>query len=143
MPRLIRAARDGGLAHRAARSAARRFFPAVIAATALVGLPASATEPVWRIAGANARRGQALIETAGCAACHTVPGVRGARGNVGPPLTRFGDRSTIAGMLPNEPKNLVTWLRHPQQVVPGNAMPDVGLDERDARDIAAYLYTLR
>jgi len=46
-------------------------------------------------------------------------------------------------MLRNEPRNLVTWLRHPQEVVPGNAMPDMRLDERDARDIAAYLYTLR
>ena len=53
------------------------------------------------------------------------------------------DATTIAGMLRNEPRHLVTWLRHPQQVVPGNAMPEMGLDERDARDIAAYLYTLR
>jgi cytochrome c len=143
MPRLILDARDGWPARPAARSAAESFARAVVVAAALVALPASATEPVWRIAGADARRGQALIEVAGCAACHTVPGVHGARGNVGPPLTRFGDRTYIAGMLRNEPKNLVTWLRHPQQVVPGNAMPDVGLDERDARDIAAYLYTLR
>jgi cytochrome c2 len=100
-------------------------------------------EPVWQIAGADARRGRALVGEAGCAACHTVPGVRNARGNVGPPLARFADRTYIAGMLPNEPRSLVHWLRHPQQVVPGNAMPEMGLDERDARDIAAYLYTLR
>jgi len=55
----------------------------------------------------------------------------------------FGERATIAGMLPNEPRGLVRWLRHPQSVVPANAMPDMGLDERDARDIAACLYTLR
>jgi cytochrome c len=99
--------------------------------------------PAWQIAGADAQRGRALIRDVGCPSCHTIPGVRGARGNVGPPLVRFADRTYIAGMLRNEPRNLVTWLRHPQQVVPGNAMPEMGLDERDARDIAAYLYTLR
>ena len=46
-------------------------------------------------------------------------------------------------MLRNNPENLVTWLRDPQQVVPGNAMPDLGLTDQQARDIAAYLYKLR
>jgi cytochrome c1 len=38
---------------------------------------------------------------------------------------------------------MVTWLRHPQSVVPNNAMPDLGLGENDARDITAYLDTLK
>jgi len=114
-----------------------------IVVLARLALPARAAEPAWQIAGADARRGRALVSDVGCPACQTIPGMRGARGNVGPPLTRFADRTYIAGMLRNEPRHLVTWLRHPQQVVPGNAMPDMGLDERDARDIAAYLYTLR
>jgi cytochrome c1 len=62
---------------------------------------------------------------------------------VGPPLTRFGDRTFIAGMLRNEPANLMRWLRDPQGVVPGNAMPNMGIDEQQARDLAAFLYTLR
>jgi cytochrome c1 len=37
---------------------------------------------------------------------------------------------------------MVTWLRDPQEIVPGNAMPDMGLSEEQARDITAYLYTL-
>ena len=78
----------------------------------------------------------------GCARCHTIPRVRDAQGNVGPPLTRFADRTFVAGMLRNEPDNLVRWLRQPQSVVPGNAMPDTGLSEQQARDIAAFLYTL-
>ena len=72
-----------------------------------------------------------------------VPGVEGARGDVGPPLTRFGERIYIAGMLRNTPPNLARWLRDPQGVVPGNAMPDMGVDEAQARDMAAHLYTLR
>jgi cytochrome c1 len=104
---------------------------------------AQAGEPAQLVAGGDARRGPHLIVAFGCARCHTVPGVEGARGNVGPPLNRFGDRSYIAGMLRNTPPNLVRWIRDPQGVVPGNAMPDMGVSEAEARDIAAYLYTLR
>lgn len=122
----------------------RAALPVVAAGAALVLLatPASAA-PVWRVVGGNARRAPALIEAYGCAACHTVPGVRNAHGNVGPPLTRFGDRTYIAGVLRNTPENLVRWIRAPQSVVPGNAMPNMGLTDAQARDIAAYLYTLR
>lgn len=102
-----------------------------------------AADPAWLVVGGHAERGAALITTYGCGACHTVPGVKGARGNVGPPLTRFGDRTYVAGMLRNSPANLIRWIRDPQGVVPGNAMPNMGVTEADARDLAAYLYTLR
>jgi cytochrome c1 len=54
----------------------------------------------------------------------------------------MGRRVTIAGVLRNTPDNMIEWLRNPQAVVPHNAMPDMDLDERQARDITAYLYTL-
>ena len=111
-------------------------------ALALPGF-ACAADPAYFIPDAHPERGPALIRAYGCAACHTVPGVDGAAGNVGPPLTRFGDRTFIAGMLHNQPGNLMRWIRDPQGVVPGNAMPDMGVGEQDARDIAADLYTLR
>jgi cytochrome c2 len=110
---------------------------------ALNCLLANASEPVWAVPGGNASRGSQRIEQFGCAACHDIPGVKNAEGNVGPPLTRIGDRTYIAGMLRNTPANLVRWIREPQAVVPGNAMPNMGISEADARDIAAYLYTLR
>ncbi|MDQ2735950.1 MAG: c-type cytochrome [Pseudomonadota bacterium] len=111
---------------------------------AMLVAPASVLAgPAWRVVGGNAQHGPPLIVAYGCAACHTVPGVKGARGNVGPPLTRFGDRTYIAGMLRNTPANLVRWIRDPQGVLPGNAMPNMGVTEAEARDIAAYLYTLR
>jgi cytochrome c1 len=72
-----------------------------------------------------------------------VPGVPGADGQVGPPLTGMGKRTMIAGMLPNTPDNMMTWLRTPQSVVPGNAMPNTEMDEHDAQDVAAYLDSLR
>lgn len=88
-------------------------------------------------------RGAQLVASYGCGSCHVVPGVSGANGQVGPPLTQFGMRSYIAGMLPNNADNLQHWIMDPQQVVPGNAMPDLGVTKVDAQDIAAYLLTLK
>ena len=88
-------------------------------------------------------RGAAVIAREGCGACHSISGIAGANGRVGPPLDNVGARTIIAGLLPNTPPNMITWLRAPQSVVPGNAMPDMGLSNKDAHDIAAYLYTLR
>lgn len=87
-------------------------------------------------------RGAELIARYGCGSCHTIPGVDRANGLVGPPLTRFGARSYIAGELPNNADNLQRWISDPQAVEPGTAMPDLGVDAIDAQDIAAYLYTL-
>jgi cytochrome c1 len=55
----------------------------------------------------------------------------------------FSRRTMIAGELPNSPDNLVRWLRNPKAVESGTAMPDLGLSDDQAHDIAAYLYTLR
>lgn len=88
-------------------------------------------------------RGEALISQYGCGRCHTIPGVRAANGVVGPPLYFFSRRTYIAGELPNTPDNLVRWIRDPQAVESGTAMPNLGIGEQQARDIAAFLYTLR
>jgi cytochrome c1 len=46
-------------------------------------------------------------------------------------------------VLYNTPDNLMLWIRNPPGVDPLTAMPDTGVTEGDARDIAAFLYTLR
>jgi cytochrome c2 len=114
----------------------------VLAAQLLCARPSCADAPVWLVPGGDLQKGKVLIERFGCASCHAIPGVRGSRGNVGPPLDHIGSRTFVAGMLRNNPANLVRWIRFPQGVVPGNAMPDMGVTEEQARDIAAYLYTL-
>jgi cytochrome c1 len=96
-----------------------------------------------RVSGGDARHGTAVIEQYGCGSCHTIPGVRGANGLVGPPLLWWSRRTFIAGELPNTPENLVQWIRSPQSVEPHTAMPTLGLSDQQARDVAAYLYTLR
>jgi cytochrome c len=93
--------------------------------------------------GGDPERGRETIAAFRCGACHTIPHVTGADGVVGPPLTAFGRRSFIAGELPNTPRNLVKWIQAPHEVEPAVAMPTLGLDDRQARDVAAYLYTLR
>ena len=89
------------------------------------------------------RLGQQDIERYGCGSCHVIPGVTGARGLVGPPLIDWSQRTVIAGELPNTEDNLVHWIRDPQSVWPGNDMPNLGVTDAQAHDIAAYLYTIR
>jgi cytochrome c2 len=88
-------------------------------------------------------QGKDAIRRYGCASCHTIPGVEGARGQVGPSLAGIASRSYLAGKLPNQPGNMIKWIREPQEVSPGTAMPELGVTEQDGKDIAAYLYTLR
>jgi cytochrome c1 len=100
--------------------------------------------PPYTVAmGANPKRGKKLIESYGCGSCHTIPGIPGARGLVGPPLMWMGRRTMIAGELPNSPENLVRWIKDPKKVEPGTAMPNLGLSDQEARDVAAYLTNLR
>jgi cytochrome c oxidase assembly factor CtaG/cytochrome c2 len=97
----------------------------------------------WQITGGNPARGALAIRLYGCAACHTIPGIPGARATVGPALAGISGRPYIAGVLTNTPANLIRWIHHPQEIDSLTAMPDVGLTEPAARDIASYLYTLK
>jgi cytochrome c1 len=92
---------------------------------------------------ADAARGQQALHQYACTACHIIPGVVGSSPHVGPTLDGIGSRRLIAGTLANTPDNLALWLLRTQHVKPGTAMPELGLAPQDARDIAAYLGTLR
>jgi cytochrome c2 len=109
----------------------------------LVGWEPQTAQAQENPTGGDPKRGAALIQRYGCGTCHTIPGITGADGVVGPPLTMVGRRIYIAGVLRNTPDNLTRWIRDPQKIVPGNAMPDMGITEPEARDLAAFLQTLR
>ena len=96
-----------------------------------------------RVANGDPQRGVASLQAYGCGACHVIPGVPGAVSYVGPPLDAWAERHYIAGSISNTPENLIRWLREPQTVEPGTAMPNLGVTEQAARDMRAYLYTLR
>jgi len=95
----------------------------------------------WAVAG-NPERGRTALSQYGCATCHDIPGVVGAAAPVGPPLAAVSRRGAIAGLLANDRGSMVRWIRDPQRVHPGSAMPNLGVTESDANDMAAYLYSL-
>jgi cytochrome c len=125
----------GGIAALAALA-----YPAVWAAEAA---EAQSKKVAAEMTGGDPDRGEAAIEAYGCASCHTIPGVRGADARVGPPLDYMGTRSYIGGVLQNQPDNMIRWIQNPRAIDPLTAMPNLHVKESDARDIAAYLYTLR
>ena len=96
-----------------------------------------------RLLGGDAERGKAAMGQYGCTSCHMIPGIAGARGTAGPPLTGIGTRGYIAGVLPNTPENMVRWIMDPRGVDSLTAMPTLGVSDSLARDMAEYLYRLR
>jgi cytochrome c1 len=93
--------------------------------------------------GGDAQAGLALLRPYGCASCHSIPGVRGSGGTIGPSLAGIGSRMYVGGVVTNTPANMIQWLVNPKAIDAKTAMPVVGVTEEQARDIAAYLYTLR
>ena len=103
----------------------------------------SAIAAARTLTGGEPARGRTAIAKYGCGGCHTIPGVEGANATVGPPLNNIASRSTLGGHLSNTPDNMKTWIQHPQKIDPKNVMPDMDVTDQDAKDITAYLYTLR
>jgi cytochrome c2 len=93
------------------------------------------------LTGGDPARGEAMFIQYGCGGCHGLKHVRKATGAVGPALDGIALRAMLAGRLENNPDNLQRWIRDPQSVTPGTAMPDLNVGRRDARDIGAFLYT--
>ncbi len=133
------------------RPAATLGIALLVAALALIGLRAwqvaadsqQAERRAALIAGGDPQRGRELVQARGCGGCHHIPGVVAANGRVGPPLEGIAGRVYIAGVLENTGPNLVRWIEDPQAVDPRTAMPRTGTTGQDARDVAAFLLTLR
>jgi len=92
--------------------------------------------------GSPAAAGLRVYLLGTCIGCHTVRGVSG--GGIGPDLTHFGSRRTIAGgILPNTPENLARWVRQAPLVKPGSIMPEQKLSDAEVTALVAYLLSLR
>ena len=117
----------------------------LVTALSLAGCGASgrSQEDAALLTGGEPANGPAAIGRYGCGSCHTIPHVKGATGLIGPPLAGIASRAYLAGRLPNSPDNMVRWIQHPQHIEKGNVMPEMGVTDADARDITAFLYTLR
>ena len=93
--------------------------------------------------GGDPSRGKVSISYYGCSSCHTIPGIRGADALAGPPLDRIASRTYIGGVVQNTPDNMMQWVKDPRHIDPKTAMPNLHVKAEQARDIAAYLYTLQ
>jgi cytochrome c2 len=123
---------------------ARAYRAMTTAGIRAAGMPAAALAPApaaanLRIAGGDAGRGRRILAQYACQSCHRIPGVTGSDVDVGRPLDGLAKRRIIAGVLPNSQDNLIRWIRNPQAIDPDAAMPNMGVSERDALDISAYL----
>jgi cytochrome c len=124
--------------------AARLFWSAIgVALTVTIGCGSGTREAAASLVGGNPDRGEEAIRRYGCGSCHTIPGIRSARGMVGPPLAGIAARAYIGGVLTNSPEHMIQWIRNAHAVDAKTAMPNLGVTETDARNIASYLYTLR
>ena len=124
------------------------ILAAILFVVAIVGIVLEYAEQRSRmrehaaaITGGDAVRGEAMFIQYGCGSCHALKNVRTATGAVGPPLDGVATRVIIAGKLANTPQNMQRWIRDPQHVSPGTAMPDLKVGGQDAQDITAFLYT--
>lgn len=115
---------------------------AVAGAMLLVGGCQEVAVQPQPIAGADAARGRQTIERVGCGACHVIPGVAWPKGRVGPALDGFARQALIGGRFPNRPEVLARWVRDAPAMAPQTGMPAMPMTEQEARDVAAYLYTL-
>lgn len=126
----------------------RTVSPMVQAAVALLGLllvacePGRSAPPMRQVPGGNAALGREALARYGCGGCHVIPGIPAARSLVGPPLTHYGQRGFVAGVVSNSADNLIKWIVDPPAVDPQTAMPRLGVTPTEARHMAAYLYTV-
>ncbi len=120
--------------------------PAQKPAAAAGGVTTASQGATVQQPGAQAPRGQEyaagekLFTTKGCIACHSMQAVNAPKGMVGPNLANVGARSYIAaGTLKNTDENLTRWIRDPQGIKKGVLMPNLGINETDAKALVAYL----
>ncbi len=105
--------------------------------------------PRWPAAGRRSKTaaampiaGRQLVTKYGCDTCHVIPGVKGTQGMVGPSLQHIASRQIIASKF-RTPQTMMRWIQNPQSFDPQTSMPNMNVTPADARDITAYLFTLK
>jgi cytochrome c2 len=89
----------------------------------------------------DANAGKTVFTSKGCTGCHTIEGVQGAVGTVGPNLTHIASQPYDS--FPNDPQFLKQWINDPQTAKPGTAMPKLGLTDEELNNVVTFLTTLK
>ena len=99
------------------------------------------------VAGAKTiARGKQLVIERGCLGCHKY---RDRGGTLGPDLTYVGDKTVhdFDFQYVKKKHTVLNWLtahfKSPAVVVPETLMPDLGLTDAEARDLAMYMISLK
>jgi mono/diheme cytochrome c family protein len=99
-------------------------------------------KPRAGIAGSgNAASGKKIVDQVGCKGCHVVGDDlrmrqdRGTSYDIAPELTRVGSKAN--------PDWIFEWIKNPRGVNPDARMPNLRLTDQEARDVTAYLLTLK
>lgn len=114
---------------------------ALLGAALLIAGCGATAEPTRTGVAGDPDRGREVYLQYGCASCHATPDVPSVSDGIGPDLHDFASNVYIAGQIPNRPEELIQWIRQPQQMIPGSIMPNMGVTQEDAEDIAAFLYS--
>jgi mono/diheme cytochrome c family protein len=91
--------------------------------------------------GGNPEHGKELVNTIGCKGCHVIGDdtrMREARGfsyDVAPELSRAGSKL--------DPDWMFEWIKNPRQYRPNTRMPNLRLTDQEAKDVVAYLKTMK
>ena len=93
-------------------------------------------------AGGDAARGEELVASVGCMACHQLPDDQepaadrdALRRQFGPNFSGIGSKTTA--------RWIYNWLRDPESYHAETRMPNMRLTEQEAADVTAYLITFR
>jgi cytochrome c oxidase subunit 2 len=100
--------------------------------------------PAAPAAASPAEAGKAFYSRSACLACHTIKGI--SPGVIGPDLTHFGSRTTIAaGVFPNDSADLARWIADAPALKPGSLMPRMQppLSDAEIAALVAYLQSLK
>ncbi|HXH41641.1 MAG TPA: c-type cytochrome, partial [Thermoanaerobaculia bacterium] len=116
----------------------KRYLP-LIALALVIACKRQETAPP----AGDPSHGKQLIDQYGCTTCHIIPGLEGPKGMIGPSLQHVAIRPLLAGKVPNSPATMTQYIQNPQAADPQNSMPNLGVKEDEARDITAYLQTLK
>ena len=108
----------------------------------------------------DAARGMQVYVRGGCIGCHAIACNPMSVGLIGPNLTHFATRHTLAaGLYPNDGRHLARWIKNAPLMKPGSIMPTLGagqydpvrkapvmvgkLTDAEIADVVAYLQALK